>query len=86
MMIFAKIKHTDDIRGARIMKFIFSESGWTYFERLAYRGAIGLFYDTTLQGMLAYFIFFVFVVFAGIGMFATLRWLFTRKKKRRNYY
>ena len=86
MMIFAKIRHTNYAGGAKIVKFIFSESGWTYFERLAYRGVIGLFYDTTLQGMLAYFIFFVFVVFAGIGMFATLKWLFTRKKKRRNYY
>ena len=39
------------------MRFIISETGWDYLERLMYRGCIGLFYETTLQGMLAYIIF-----------------------------
>ena len=66
------------------MKFIFSESGWAFFERMAYRGVIGLFYDSTLTGLLAYLIFFAVIGFAIIGLISTLKWLFTRKKKRKN--
>ena len=50
------------------MKFIFSESGWAFFERMAYRGVIGLFYDSTLTGLLAYLIFFAVIGFAIIGV------------------
>lgn len=67
------------------MKFIWSESGLQYLERLTYRGAIGLFYDTTLEGMLAYFVFALFVVFALIGLCTTMKWLFNRKTKKRPY-
>ena len=67
------------------MKFIFSESGWAFFERMAYRGVIGLFYDSTLTGLLAYLIFFAVIGFAIIGLISTLKWLFTRKKKKKYY-
>jgi len=67
------------------MKFIFSESGWAFFERMAYRGVIGLFYDSTLTGLLAYLIFFAVIGFAIIGVISMLKWLFTRKKKKKNY-
>ena len=58
------------------MKFIISETGWDYLERLMYRGCIGLFYETTLEGMLAYLIFALFVLFAVIGLICTIRFLF----------
>lgn len=67
------------------MKFIFSESGWAFFERMAYRGVIGLFYDSTLTGLLAYLIFFAVIGFAIIGLISTSKWLFTRKKKKKYY-
>ena len=55
------------------MKFIISETGWDYLERLMYRGCIGLFYETTLQGMLAYLIFALVMIFAVIGIMSTVR-------------
>lgn len=58
------------------MRFIISETGWDYLERLMYRGCIGLFYETTLQGMLAYIIFALFVLFAVIGVVTTIRFFF----------
>ena len=58
------------------MKFIISETGWDYLERLMYRGCIGLFYETTLQGMLAYLIFGLLMLFAVIGFVCTVRALF----------
>lgn len=60
------------------MKFIISETGWDYLERLMYRGCIGLFYETTLQGMLAYLIFGLMMLFAVIGFVCTVRALFGR--------
>ena len=64
------------------MKFIFSESGWAFLEeRMAYRGVIGLFYDSTLTGLLAYLIFFAVIGFAIIGVISTLKWLFTKERK-----
>ena len=54
------------------MKFIISETGWDYLERLMYRGCIGLFYETTLQGMLAYIIFGLLLLFAVIGIITAI--------------
>lgn len=67
------------------MKFICGDDLMSILERLTYRGAIGLFYDSTLTGMLAYLLFGLLCLFAAIGLFATLKWLFTRKKKKRPY-
>lgn len=58
------------------MKFIISETGWDYLEILMYRGCIGLFYETTLQGMLAYIIFGLLMLFAVIGVISTVKFLF----------
>lgn len=60
------------------MKFIISETGWDYLERLMYRGCIGLFYETTLEGMLAYLIFGLFVLFAVIGVIATVHFFMSK--------
>ena len=60
------------------MKFIISETGWDYLERLMYRGCIGLFYETTLEGMLAYIIFGLFVLFAVIGVVTTIKFFVSK--------
>ena len=65
------------------MKFMIGEGGWSWLERAAYRGAIGLFYDTTMGGVLSYLIFGLVCLFAVIGFFATIKWLFTRKRKKK---
>lgn len=67
------------------MKFIITESAWTMIENLQYRGVIGLFYDSTLTGLLAYIVLGLVCAFAIIGLFATVKWLFTRKKKKKPY-
>lgn len=67
------------------MKFIISEGGWSMLERFTYRGAIGLFYESTLGGMLAYLIFAILIVLAAIGLVTVLKWLFTGRKKKRPY-
>lgn len=66
------------------MKFLIGEGGWSWLERAAYRGAIGLFYDNTLSGILAYLIFALVCVLTVIGLFTVLKWMFTRKKKKKD--
>ena len=68
------------------MKFMIGEGGWSWLERMAYRGAIGLFYSTTWGGVLAYIIFTAMCIFAVIGMVTVLKWIFTRKRKPRDPY
>lgn len=64
------------------MKLIIGgEDIWTYLERMTYDGVIGLFYDNTWMGLLAHVIVFALVFFALIGVIATLKFLFFRKKK-----
>lgn len=55
------------------MKFIISETGWDYLERLAYRGCIGILYQTTLEGLLAYIIVGLLFLFAIIGVISTIK-------------
>lgn len=64
------------------MKFIIGEGGWSWLERASYRGAIGLFYDDTLGGVLAYLIFAVVAILAVIGLFTVLKWLFFGRKHK----
>lgn len=64
------------------MKFIIGESGWSWLERATYRGAIGLFYDNTLGGILAYLIFGIVAILAIVGFFTVLKWLFFRRKRK----
>ena len=66
------------------MKFILGgETGWEYFERMAYDGVIGLFYKTTFDGMIAHLIFALLIIFAIIGVLATLKWLFFGRRKKK---
>ena len=67
------------------MRFIISETAWQYIERLRYRGAIGLFYETTFQGLFAYIIALIFAVLALIGLVTVIKKLFGRKKKESGY-
>lgn len=63
------------------MKIILGgEGGWAWLERLTYRGAIGIFYEDTLHGMLAYIILGLILLFAIIGVIAVIGWLFRPKE------
>lgn len=63
------------------MKLIIGEGGWSYLERLTYRGVIGIFYDSTWTGVLTYVIFAVIAILALIGLFTVFSWIFGGKKK-----
>lgn len=63
------------------MRFMFGEGGWSYLERLTYRGFIGFFYENTLMGILTYCIIGLILIFAVIGFLAVMRFLFRGKKK-----
>lgn len=70
------------------MKFFFGgESGWAYLERMTYDGVIGVFWNNTLNGLLAYLLVFALFLFALIGVITTLKFLmgklFGKKKKTR---
>lgn len=58
------------------MKFIIGEDFWTMLERATYRGAIGLYYDSTWSGVLAYIIFAAIIIFAVIGLITVLKMVF----------
>ena len=60
---------------------MFGEGGWSYLERLTYRGFIGFFYENTLMGILTYCIIGLILIFAVIGFLAVIRFLFRGKKK-----
>lgn len=65
------------------MKFIIGgEGSWGWLERATYRGAIGIFYDDTLNGLLAYLIFGIICLLAVIGLFTVLKWLFFGRRKK----
>lgn len=64
------------------MKFYIGEGGWSYLERLTYRGVIGLFYESTWEGVLAYIIFGLVCLFTVIGIISTLKFLFFGRKKK----
>ena len=65
------------------MKFIIGgEGGLGWLERATYRGAIGIFYENTLYGLLAYLIFGIICILAIIGLLTVLKWLFFGRKKK----
>ena len=64
------------------MKFLIGEGGLSYLERLTYRGVIGLFYDNTWTGLLAYLIFGIVCFLAVIGLFTVLKWIFFGRSKK----
>ncbi len=66
------------------MKLIIGENGWSWLERASYRGAIGLFYDSTLGGMLAYIVFGLVCILSLIGLWVVIKTIlfgFPSKKK-----
>lgn len=57
------------------------ESFLEWLDRATYDGAIGLFYNDTWGGILAYLIVGLLCLFAVIGIITVLGWLFGGKKK-----
>lgn len=64
------------------MRLIIEEDILTRLQSTFYRGGIGLYYNSTLQGVLAYIIFGLVIVFAIIGIITVLNWLLSGKKKK----
>lgn len=65
------------------MKFIIGGEDWmSYFERMTYDGAIGIFYKDTLGGILAYLIVGLLILLAVIGLITVLRFIFRPRKKK----
>lgn len=64
------------------MKFIIGgEGGLGWLERLTYRGAIGIFYSTTWEGVLTYVIVGLILLLAAIGLITVIKSLFSKKKR-----
>lgn len=64
------------------MKFVIGAEdflGW--LDRATYKGAIGIFYNDTWSGVLAYILFGLIVILAVVGLIAILRLLFFRPRK-----
>lgn len=64
------------------MKFLIGEGGWNWLERASYRGGIGLYYDTTLGGVLTYLIFGLICLFTFIGIVTVLKFILFGKKTK----
>lgn len=67
------------------MKFFIGEGSWSWLEWAQYRGAIGLFYQDTLGGLLAYLIFSLICVLSLIGLWTVIKGIifgFSSKKKK----
>lgn len=63
------------------MKFVIgAEDIYGWLDRASYKGAIGVFYNDTWSGVLAYILFGLLVLFAFIGLIATLKFLLFRPK------
>ncbi len=67
------------------MKFFIGEGDWSWLEWARYRGTIGLFYEDTLGGLLAYLIFGLVCVLSAIGLWVVVKTIVfglpTKKKK-----
>ncbi len=58
------------------MKIILGgETALEYFERMEYRGAIGIFFDSTLSGVFAYLLFGLIVFLSAIGLITVILWI-----------
>ena len=65
------------------MKFIIGGEDWvSFFERMTYDGAIGIFYNGTWNGVLAYIIMGLICVLAVIGLITIIKSLFKPKKPK----
>lgn len=64
------------------MKFIIGGEDWlSFFQRMTYDGAIGIFYNGTWNGVLAYIIIGLICILAVIGLISIIAFLFSRPKK-----
>ena len=67
------------------MIFLIGEDAWSRLERAAYRGGIGMYYNSTWGGLITYLIFGLICLFAIIGIIVTLKFItsmfFGKKKK-----
>lgn len=64
------------------MKLIIGEDWISLLDRMRYRGMIGLAYESTLDGVLAYIVFGLFCIFAIVGFITVMKiLLFGRTKK-----
>lgn len=63
------------------MKFIIGEGGWSYLDRLSYRGVIGIFFDNTWTGLLSYIIVGAILILAIIGLISIFKGTFKKKNK-----
>ncbi len=69
------------------MKFMMGgETGWAFLERMTYDGAIGIFYNNTIGGIVAFLIFVLMCILSLIGLISVFKWLFGRKKKKSKKY
>ncbi len=64
------------------MKFIMGEDWMNFLDRLTYRGIIGIAYESTLDGVLAYIIFGLICLFTVIGVISTIKFIFFGRKKK----
>ena len=65
------------------MKFIIGGEDWiSFFERMTYDGAIGIFYNGTWNGVLAYIIVGLICVFAVIGLISVISIIFRPRKSK----
>lgn len=58
------------------MKLIIGEGWETLLDRFSYRGCIGMFYNTTWEGVLTYLIATVVIILAIIGLLTVLKTIF----------
>lgn len=64
------------------MKFVFTEDALTRLETWGYRGVIGLFWNTTLGGILSFLVFATIVILAIIGLITIVKWFSGRKSRK----
>lgn len=65
------------------MKFMFGgEDLASYFERMTYDGAIGIFFNGTWNGVLAYIIIGLICLLAVVGLISIIRLIFRPKKRK----
>jgi len=67
------------------MKFMIGENWYTYFERMSYRGFIGLLYESTWEGVLAYVIFGLTIILAIVGLVTVIKALFRGKNRKSDH-
>lgn len=68
------------------MTFIIGEDAWSRFARAAFRGGIGMYYNSTWEGVLTYLVFGLFCLFAIIGLVVVVKFivsmLFGKKEEK----